>query len=1200
MDDRHILNRFMKQLLGDRDKGRSRSVENYQALFPGHEEFIAQHFASFRGNPASDAGNRTSEAPTSFSAIEAIGPYRILREIGRGGQGIVYLAEDPRLERKVALKVLTKLGTGTEGALDRFYREAVVASKTEHPGICGVHDAGIEDGIPYIAMRYLEGETLARKIADTKEATTDNETSFITLREEDPGEECFPGSSTVSNGSTMTRARLLATLEVLEKAALALHAAHEAGIVHRDIKPANIMVGQDGQPVLMDFGLARDLESQAPSITQTGDLFGTPAYMSPEQIAGHRIRLDRRTDVYSLGVTLYECLTLTRPFDAPTREGLYQAVMTREAPDVRKLNCSLPRDLKVVLDTALEKDRGRRYQTALDLAEDLRRIRQSEPILARPVGPMGRLLRWSRRAPAAAALLAVLLVALPTIAALMTSYVASRDDVEAQRRADIQRAKDEHLSAGYMDLGEKNPAGAIAHFEEALAMEEESPEAAAGIVLAHLHGEQPQMALATLDANREHLDGRRAYLMLRSRALRMLKREDEAARLERKAPVPQDAVDFFLEGRRHLIAAGDSSALSMHRGHPTTKVIRERIKPGFTKALNAFTQAILLSSSPRPLFYQQRARAAAGAKDAVAARETARALRDLWPDNASSQFWAGYALRGAGLIDEAIAAFRRSNQLTSSSRAFANLGNCLKVKGLKDEAIAAYRRSIQLVYSSYKDKATAARKEADRYLGLGNTYSVYGELDEAIAAFRAATRLMPDLQSAHNNLGNVLSRQGQLDEAIAAYYEAIRVDPDAHNYYNLGIALAKQGKLGEAIAAYREAIRIDPELATAHNNLGYAFKKQDKLDAAIAAYRDSIRIDPKLVIAHQNLGDALLSTGKYDRAIASYKEAIRIDSYYATAHFSLGLAYSDQGELDAAIAAFMKALRIDPNNAAAHFNRGLALMDQGNLDEAIAAYDDAIRIKPDYANAHHNRGYALRKQRKLVAAIAAYEEAIRIDADSALAHNNLGVVLCDTGELDDAIASVTKAISIDPDYADAHHNLEKFLAMKAKRDERLACDEELFDAVRGAGRLPADRDELYAVLNMAVRKHHFALAARWYRKTLIEQPDHATPYRYRAARAAARAAAGLDEHETVSEEGKMGLRREVLGYLQAELDYWKERSDKGRVSDARLLRTLEIWKKEPAFADLRGARLERLDESDRKNWMNFWTTFDDLLGELDP
>jgi formylglycine-generating enzyme required for sulfatase activity/predicted Ser/Thr protein kinase len=382
MSSERVANAFLQQYLKDQVAGTSRSLEQYQALFPGHEGLVSERLAELEagGTPAASDGR----------LVDRIGSYRILGEIGRGGQGVVYLAEDERLRRRVALKMLTGLGSLAPDRVARFLREAEVASRLDHPAIATVYETGTEEGVPYIAMKYVEGEPLTTRIAASK-------------------------------------GTIVETMRIVELCARALDAAHKNGVIHRDIKPGNIVVTREGEPVILDFGLAHDADSDLVSITRTGDFSGTPAYMSPEQIAVQRTRPDARTDVWSLGVTLYECLTFRRPFEAPTREGLYLQILTKDPPEARTLNGSIPPDLEIVLQTAIEKDPDRRYKTALDFAEELRRVRLHEPIVARPVGRIVRLQRWAQRNPMLAAAVGGLFLVLASGLAVALFLLGQRD-----------------------------------------------------------------------------------------------------------------------------------------------------------------------------------------------------------------------------------------------------------------------------------------------------------------------------------------------------------------------------------------------------------------------------------------------------------------------------------------------------------------------------------------------------------------------------------------------------------------------------------------------------------------------------------------------------------------------------------------------------------------------------------------------------
>jgi len=341
---------------------------------------------------------RASASSSSFfRGGDRIGAYRIIELLGRGAQGEVYRAEDVRLNRQVALKLLSPQLSMNATLRSRFRREAESASKLEHPSICTVYEFGEESGMAFIAMRLVSGTPLSHRIASSRSQSTEG-ASFVAVRGGISKSSSSLSSTEVVGGSWKARGSDI--LEMLAVVADALHAAHESGLVHRDIKPANIMVGDDGAPVILDFGLARDLADEGAELTVTGDLIGTPAYMAPEQIAGRQV--DRRADVFALGVILYECLTTRRPFQGTTFEALRKDVLQSRPVDPRRLNPAIPKDLAAVVEVALDKEPQRRYATASALAEDLRRVLRRKPILARPPGPLLRMRRWAQRNPLSA------------------------------------------------------------------------------------------------------------------------------------------------------------------------------------------------------------------------------------------------------------------------------------------------------------------------------------------------------------------------------------------------------------------------------------------------------------------------------------------------------------------------------------------------------------------------------------------------------------------------------------------------------------------------------------------------------------------------------------------------------------------------------------------------------------------------------
>ncbi|HPC82191.1 MAG TPA: protein kinase [Thermoanaerobaculaceae bacterium] len=868
--------------------------------------------------------------------------YELVSLIGRGGMGRVFRARDPRLGRFVAIKLLRH---DEPELAARFLREAQAQARVEHPAICRVYEVGEASGQPYIAMQLIDGASLRERAAE------------LSLEQK---------------------------LLVVREVALALHEAHRNGLVHRDVKPGNILLerGEEGEwrSYVVDFGLAREVEQ--PGTTLPGALMGTAAYMSPEQACGDLQALDRRTDVYSLGATLYELLSGVPPFTGRTDVEVLMKVVSEEPEPLRRRLPHLPRDVETIVQTCMAKEPSRRYPSARALADDLQRFLDGEPIAARPASVAYRLGRKIAKHRVVAGVVAAALVVAVAAAgvAARTAWVASRQERLAQELAgDVgyieALLRHAHTSPPHDVRPERQQARQrLSHIEARLAAEGRVGRAPGNLALgrAWLALGEPEKARSRLQAAWD--DGYRGpqVALALGQALGLL--YQQAVERAERAEDP---------GQRERLRVEAAEKL----GRPTLELLRAG--EGSSAEASRLAEALIA-------LYEERFDAAL-----ALARETVREYPWLYQ---------AHKLEGDALIAQARRAAARGDYeaageaYAGAERALARAGEI----GRSDAEIllADCQRLVEVAEVERRQGRSPAPALA-RAAHQGSLAALVNpDSAPALATLALAHAALADWQRDHGT-----DPQSSLAQAIALAEHALEVRPgDGPAAATLGWALtmlgdheAKQGGdprpvLDRAVASYQVALKALPTDAEISTNLGYAHDKR-------ARWESSHGIDPRPSIA---------------AAVAAYERAIAIDPAYANAHNTLGIAWWRQAEYE-------RRAGLDPT---------------ASLARAEQSYRQAVALNINYAYAWANLGSTLRSQAvalaeagldptaRLEEARAAFRTASSINPDIFWAWSELAET-----ELVAARWALARGGSPSPHLAAARPALERALALNPRSAE---------------------------------------------------------------------------------------------------------------------------------------------------------------------
>ncbi len=1040
--------------------------------------------ATTDSNPADAVRGAGQETARGEGAERVIGPYQLLEQIGEGGMGTVWLAEQTRpVQRKVAVKVI-RAGMDSGPVLARFEAERQALALMDHPNIARVLEAGTTpEGKPYFVMELVKGLPITRYCDEHR----------LTPRQR---------------------------LELFVPVCQAIQHAHQKGIIHRDIKPSNVLVAtQDGKPVakVIDFGIAKATGprlTERTLFTEIGAVVGTLEYMSPEQAELNNQDIDTRSDIYALGVLLYELLTGTTPLErkrfqaaaflevlrlireeepprASTRlstaEGL-PSIAANRGVEPRKLSGLLRGELDWILMKALEKERHRRYETANGLGMEIQRYLADETVQACPPSAAYRLRKLAHRNKAALTTAAVVVAAL-----LLGTAFSTWQAIRATRARDAEHKTHDALDAA-RDEKDQQQTRTNRELSEALAEAARLCEKARTARPGETEGRRQL---------RETLRGAEALagseladpvLVRRVKALEAELKQDEAdrrmvARLEEirlnQAELQAGQISTFSGGTRPAYETAFREyglpIFDLETEEAARRIAASPIRDWLVAALDdcagndgplietllPIARHVERNDPWRRQYFDARMR-----NDLPALLRLARQPEAV----AQSRIFVCTLANRVGLVDRPAAlALLREGQRQCPADLWIN-GSLADI--LSQISMQARSSEVAIRYSEesvgFQRAAVAVRPESPALqVVLAGLLGRSGHYDEAIAVYDKSIQLKPDSSSAYNGLGWTLVKKGgpqgavkgllylskgielepgrayqwyvrglayehlgQFDHAISDYSKAIDLQPrSAYFRWVRGVVYARRSQNKSALADFSKAVDLDPLYTDGWFWRGNAHRRLGQRDMALGDYSTAIRLNPQFAECYCCRAEVLAEVGQWENAAADCSKIIELNPNDFSGWSGRGHAYFELRRWNKAAADFSHLVEMAPNNAEVWVNRGAALNNMGQYEKGAADNSRAIELSPANAVAWKNRAWALVRLQRWDKAAVDYSEVIKLTPADASAWGNRGRCHVELGSFRQARADFEKVVELTPSPA-AHNQLAWFLATCAAPEFR--------------------------------------------------------------------------------------------------------------------------------------------------------------------